>query len=232
MTGRVAVVTGGARGIGAAIAARLRNDGCTVMVGDLVGDPANPQVPELDVRVESSRERFLEMVLRCGRGIDVLINNAGVNDRRSSLESGWADWYALLEVNLVGTLEMSRACHPHLLQRHGCVVDLASTGGHLAIAGSAAYGVSKAAILHLTRILAVEWAPGVRVNSVSPTFVHTDMTSDVAADASYMAAKLASIPLGRVPEPADVADAVAFLAGPQARSVTGRDLAVDGGAIA
>ncbi|HEX5496791.1 MAG TPA: SDR family oxidoreductase [Mycobacteriales bacterium] len=228
----VAIVTGGARGIGAAIVARLRADGFVVVTGDLRGDPSTPDVPRLDVTDAGARETFVGYVAdRYGR-VDVLVNDAGVNDRRTALRSTWPEWRALFDVNVGGTLEMSRCCHPHLVRRRGCVVNVASTGGHVAIPGAAGYGVSKAAVLHLTRILAVEWAPRVRVNSVSPTLVRTDMTADVVRDREYMAAKLATIPLGRTPEPADVAAAVAFLCGPSAVCVTAQDVAVDGGVVA
>lgn len=230
---RVAVVTGGAAGIGAAIVTALRADGVTVVVGDLAGDPADDGVPVLDVTDPLARKGFIDHVRdRFGR-IDILVNDAGVNNRRSALDSDWDDWRRVLDVNLGGTLEMSRACHPYLAASgQGCIVNLASSGGQVAIAGSAAYGVSKAAILHLTRVLAVEWAPRIRVNSVSPTLVRTAMTEDVVDDERYLAAKLASIPLGRTPDPGDVAAAVRFLCGTGASNVTAQDIAVDGGVTA
>jgi NAD(P)-dependent dehydrogenase (short-subunit alcohol dehydrogenase family) len=230
---RVAIVTGGAAGIGAAIVAGLRADGVRVIAGDLSGDPADPVVPALDVTDPRSRGTFLDWVHgRFGR-IDILVNNAGINNRRTALDSDWSDWQPVLAVNLGGTLEMSRGCFPYLdVSGTGCIVNLASSGGHVAIAGSAAYGVSKAAALHLTRILAVEWAPRIRVNSVSPTLVRTAMTADVLDDERYLADKLASIPLGRTPDPADVAATVRFLCGAGAAHITAQDIAVDGGVTA
>lgn len=232
MSALVAVVTGGARGIGAAVCASLRQAGHFVVAGDLVGDPGDVAVPTLDVTDEASRHRFVEWVIaRYGR-VDVLVNNAGINDRRGAAEAGWVEWQPLFDVNVGGVLEMSRHLREQLAKRQGCIVNVASTGGHLAIAGAAAYGVSKAAVLHLTRVLAIEWAPHVRVNSVSPTLVPTPMTADVLGNAQYMQAKLATIPLGVLPEVEDVAAAVAYLCGPQARRVTGQDIAVDGGVVA
>jgi NAD(P)-dependent dehydrogenase (short-subunit alcohol dehydrogenase family) len=112
----------------------------------------------------------------------------------------------------------------------GAVVNLGSTAGQVAIPGSAAYSVSKAAILHLTRVLAVEWAPsGIRVNAVAPTIVPSAMTADVLGDPAYMAAKLATIPLGRIPGRGDVASAVTWLASPAAAVITGQTIFVDGG---
>lgn len=108
------------------------------------------------------------------------------------------------------------------------MVNLGPTAGQVAIPGSAAYSVSKAGVLHLTRVLAVEWA-GVRVNAVAPTIVPSGMTADVLGDPVYMAGKLATIPLGRIPERDDVASAVAWLASPAASVITGHTAFVDGG---
>jgi NAD(P)-dependent dehydrogenase (short-subunit alcohol dehydrogenase family) len=126
---------------------------------------------------------------------------------------------------------MSLAAYPALRLRRGVVVNLASTAGHIAVKGSAAYAASKAGIIHLTRVLALEWAgDGVRVNAVGPTIVPTAMNAGARDNPDYLRDKLASIPLGEMVLPEDVADAVAWLASGAARMVTGQTLFVDGGA--
>jgi len=135
-----------------------------------------------------------------------------------------------VEINLNGTFRMCQAVHPVLSVHGGNVVNMASTGGLVAIAGSAMYGVTKAGIIQLTKILALEWAGArIRVNAVAPTIVPSPMTADVLENETYMAAKLASIPLGRVVRPEEVAAAVRWLASPDAAMVTGHTVCVDGG---
>jgi NAD(P)-dependent dehydrogenase (short-subunit alcohol dehydrogenase family) len=166
---------------------------------------------------------------RFGR-LDLLVNNAGINARGKTEEMPEEAWHEVVEVNLNGTFRMCQAAHPALARDGGAIVNLASTGGLVAIAGSAMYGVTKAAIIHLTKVLSLEWAgAGIRVNAVAPTIVPSPMTADVLGNEAYMAAKLATIPLGRVVEPQEVADAVRWLASPGSAMVTGQTIAVDGG---
>lgn len=131
-------------------------------------------------------------------GIDVVVNNADVNARHDAASSPEKEWTEVLDVNLTGTFRVCLAALPILRESSApAVVNLGSTAGAVAVAGSAAYGVSKAAIMHLTLLLALEWAPfGIRVNAVAPTIVPTDMTADVLRSTDYMTAKLASIPSG------------------------------------
>jgi NAD(P)-dependent dehydrogenase (short-subunit alcohol dehydrogenase family) len=163
--------------------------------------------------------------------LDILVNNAGVTLRQDAAATAEPDWQRILDVNLTGTFRMCQEARPYLAVRgDGAVVNLGSTAGQIAIPGSAAYSVSKAGVLHLTRVLAVEWAPaGVRVNAVAPTIVPSPMTADVLGDAEYMAAKLATIPLGRIPQPGNVAGAVAWLVSPAASVITGHTVFIDGG---
>ena len=229
-TNKVAVVTGGAAGIGEAIARRLAASGHTMVIGDLsIVEPSETAHP-LDVTDPDSCRTFVAAVLdRYGR-LDVLVNNAGINHRRTAAETTREDWDRIIGTNLGGTFTMSVAAYAALRASNGCVVNLGSTSGHVAIAGAAAYGVSKAAIMHLTRVLALEWAGDrIRVNAVAPTIVETAMTADVLNDPEYMTAKLASIPLGRMVTREDVAGAVAYLTSADAVSVTGQVLFVDGG---
>jgi NAD(P)-dependent dehydrogenase (short-subunit alcohol dehydrogenase family) len=245
LTGKVALVTGAGRGIGEAIAARLAADGAAVVMADIdqdacraaaarlsEGGRASVRPVALDVRDRASCQDAVRTTVQAFGRLDILVNNAGVTLRLDAASTTEPDWQRILDVNLTGTFRMCQEALPHLAARaDGAVVSLGSTAGQVAIPGSAAYSVSKAGILHLTRVLAVEWAAaGVRVNAVAPTIVPSDMTADVLGDAAYMAAKLATIPLGRIPERSDVADAVAWLVSPAASMITGHTIFVDGGA--
>ncbi|MBK1787066.1 SDR family oxidoreductase [Prauserella sp. ASG 168] len=246
MTGLTAVVTGAAQGIGVAIAQRLAAAGATVAMADLA-EPGTwtgardgvaavgtePSTHRVDVRsAESCRELVREVQDRHG-GFDVLVNNAGVNSRGAAEELSEQDWQDPIDVNLSGTFRMCQAAFPALTESASpSIVNLTSTAGQVAVPGCAGYAVSKAGILHLTRVLALEWAGNdIRVNAVGPTIVPTEMNADVRASEEYLTDKLASIPLGRMVEPAEVADSVAFLASPAAAMITGHTLFVDGGVV-
>lgn len=235
--GPVALVTGAARGIGVAICEALYNAGHRVVRADLLPRESWAAAPsvldvELDVRSTTScRQAITEVEDRLGR-LDVLVNNAGVVARGMAIDVDDAVFNRILDVNLTGTFRMCQAAQRLLSVGDGAsIVNIASTNGHIAVPNTVAYCVSKAGVIHLTRVLALEWATaGIRVNAVGPTIVATDMTSDVRADDRYMDDKLASIPLGRMAEPADVAGTVVYLVSPAASMVTGQTLFVDGGA--
>jgi NAD(P)-dependent dehydrogenase (short-subunit alcohol dehydrogenase family) len=240
MDGRVALVTGAGGGIGQAVTARLRALGAQVARADLSAapgpgptDPAQPDPSisdHIDVRSDASCSAVVAAVRERHGRLDVLINAAGVMVRRDALGTDTDMWSAILDVNLTGTFRMARAAHPVLMESdRPAIVSVSSTHAFLAARNSVAYSTSKAGLSHLTRLLALEWAPHIRVNAVAPTVVPSAMTADVLADPEYRRRKFDAIPLGYAVPAADVAAAVGFLAGPDVRSVTGQVLVVDGG---
>lgn len=242
---RVAIVTGGAGDIGQATAAALARAGVCVVLADVIPPedwPAgtrNLEVAEgagispdvVDVTSVESCEDLVARVQSVHRRLDVIVNNAGVNIRKTLVETSESEWLRVQNVNVNGAYRLCRAAHGALRDGdHPAVVNIASTAGVVGIPGTAAYGVSKAALIQLTRVLASEWAAdGIRVNAVAPTIVPTAMTSDIMSDKKALEAKLATIPLGRVVEAEEVGEAVAYLASPAARSISGHTLLLDGG---
>jgi NAD(P)-dependent dehydrogenase (short-subunit alcohol dehydrogenase family) len=242
--GRVALVTGAASGIGAATVSRLATRGADVAVCDLNLDAATALAEQISSSTSRSVRAFALDVRRgeeCSRcvaevanhfgRIDYLVNSAGVMSRLDANDTSDEVWHELLEINLHGTIRMCHEAGPWLARQQGsAVVNLGSTNGAVAVPLSAAYGVSKAGIHHLTRILAFEWARnGVRVNAVAPTIVETPMTADIREDPSYLEAKLAAIPLGRMVTPREVAEVVAWLCSQASAMVTGQIIFIDGG---
>ena len=239
--GRVALVTGGAQGIGLAAAQALHEAGATVVLLDRDGAMAQQasaalpgsQALALDVADAQAIERvFGEIAQRHGR-IDILVNNAGVSIRKSSQDLSLAEWNQVLAVNLTGCFLCARAAAAAMPAQGGAVVNTASIMG-LSGAGpypNPAYHATKGALVNLTRSQAVEWAPrGIRVNAVAPTWTRTGFIGELT-DAVRERVR-AVTPLGRMAEPEEVAAAILFLASPAASMVTGHTLAVDGGFLA
>ena len=223
LNGKTAVVTGGANGIGAATARTLEKAGARVEVLDLetgcdVTDEA--QVKQAFARIGT---------------LDILVNNAGRAVRKSAVEVQKADWNAVLDLNLTATFLCSRLAHPHMKKRGGgAIVNLASIMGFSGgIYPNASYQASKGGVVNLTRALALEWAAdNIRVNAVAPTYVRTDLTTPIFSNPELLKTVMGHTPLGRLPEPEDIAAAILFLCSDAARCITGVTLPVDSGYLA
>jgi 3-oxoacyl-[acyl-carrier protein] reductase len=243
--GRVAVVTGGARGIGAATASRLAAGGASVAILDLdesqaaatagrLGAPAAIGVG-CDVTDPDSVQAAVGRVVDQLGGVPVLVNNAGITRDNLLFKMSTDDWDAVIGVHLRGAFLMTRAAQvPMVRQRYGRIVSLSSVSA-LGNRGQANYSAAKMGLQGLTRTLAIELGPyGITANAVAPGFVVTDMTDQTAARLGIPAEQLqqqaaAVTPVRRVGLPDDVAAAICFLAGDDAGFVTGQTLYVDGG---
>jgi NAD(P)-dependent dehydrogenase (short-subunit alcohol dehydrogenase family) len=164
--------------------------------------------------------------------LDLLVNNAGIPLKKAALDLTSTDWDAVMQVNLAGTFFMSQQMGRHLVaaKRPGSIVNIASTHGLVGLQGRSSYGIAKAGVLHMTRMLAYEWAEhGIRVNAVAPGRVDTPSREASLADPNFREAMLARVPLNRFAAPDEVAHAVRYLASPEAAYVTGQTLVLDGG---
>ena len=228
---KVAVVTGGAKGIGAAIVRVLGHAGAHVTVFDLDGTDG----PSVDVTCEPLVQDAFARVARDAGGIDILVNNAGRAARKPATELTVTEWNQVLDVNLTATFVCSKHAHPYMKRRgSGSIVNLASIMGFSGgLFPNAAYQASKGGVVNLTRALALEWAAdNIRVNAVAPTFVRTDLTESIFSNPDSLKTVMEHTPLGRLPEPEDVAAAVLYLCSPAARCITGITLPVDSGYLA
>ena len=242
--GRVALVTGASRGLGRAIALALANAGADVALGlrdakddggtagdiEALGRQALPVA--MDVRdLDQVRVAVDAVVERFGR-LDILVNNAGVSPDDPAEDVTEANFDLTLAVNVKGVFFASQAAGRAMIrQGFGRIVSLSSQAGFVALPGESVYCMSKAAVAHLTKCLAVEWGRhGITVNAVAPTFIHTPGTEAALADPLFEAEVRERIAgLHRVGEPMEVAGAVVFLASPAASMITGHTLLVDGG---
>ena len=227
LEGKVAVVTGGASGIGAATVRLIEKAGGSAISLDIATG--------CDVTDEQAVARALADAERQHGGIDVLVNNAGRANRKPATELTREEWQAVIDLNLTAVFLCSRLAVPYMKKRGaGSIVNLASIMGFSGgIFPNASYQASKGAIVNLTRALALEWAPdNIRVNAVAPTFVRTDLTVPIFSNPETMKRVMQHTPLGRLPEPEEIAAAIVYLCSPAARSITGVTLPVDSGYLA
>jgi NAD(P)-dependent dehydrogenase (short-subunit alcohol dehydrogenase family) len=247
LANRTALVTGASYGVGAATALSLARAGYDVAIiatraenlrATVAMLPPLRAVPlVLDLRSQESIAAAFGAAVAALGPLDLLVNNAAANLRKLAVDVTPDEWDAVIDTNVAGTFFLTQQAGRHWIEnaRPGCVVNIASAHGLVGAAERSTYGISKAAIIHMTKMLAIEWAGhGIRVNAVAPGRMLTDSPSRAqkGSDAAYMAAMLARIPLRRLVTAEEVAATVIYLASPQAASITGQTLVMDGGLTA
>lgn len=243
LQGQVALVTGAARGIGNACALALAHAGADIALGlrDIqTGGELPNQIEamgrrvlplQMDVtRLDEIQDAIDTTVAHFGR-LDILVNNAGLGPSNLAENVREEDFDLTMAVNLKGTFFVSQAAGRVMIkQNHGRIINLSSQAGLVALPTESIYCMTKAAITHLTKCLAVEWGQyNITVNAVAPTFINTPGTAEALEDDTFRADVLSRIALGRIGEPMEVASAVVFLASPAASLITGDTLLIDGG---
>ncbi len=241
---RVAVVTGGARGIGKSISEALANRGCNVVIADINLENAEATAQEIfqatnrktlavhvNVADYSSANEMIDKTLAEFGHVDILVNNAGITRDKLIMRMEEQDWDLVIDINLKGAFNCCKAVvRPMMKQRYGRIVNISSVSGLAGNVGQANYSASKAGLIGLTKTLARELASRqITVNAVAPGFIPTALTVDLPEELKEQIIK--ATPLGRMGKPEEIAYAVAFLASDEAAYITGQVLSVDGGMV-
>ena len=237
LEGRVAVITGGSSGIGAATARRFAAEGATVAIFDRDGEGAIKIANEvgghayaLDVRDAEEITTTIDLVAQTLGQIDILVNNAGTGDLRPMHTVDDKLWHRLIDVNLTGTFNVTRAVIPYMLETGGgSIVNNASVSGVTPTRNEAPYSAAKAGVISLTKSAALEYGPTVRVNCVAPGHIRTPLTAVWEQMPDTFEPIAAQIPLGRIGEADEVAEVILFLASDRSSYITGQTLLIDGG---
>jgi 3-oxoacyl-[acyl-carrier protein] reductase len=241
LEGRVALITGGAQGIGRTIAERFLSEGAAIALCDMNIALAHTAAEELakdggtvkaylmNVAEEEKVDAAVDSVMKDFGRIDILVNNAGITRDNLMIRMKKEDWDLVIGVNLTGTFIVSKGVIRYMMKaRNGVIINIASVVGILGNIGQANYSASKAGIIGLTKTMAKEFASrGITVNAIAPGFIQTEMTDHLSDEAKQ--AFLSAIPLKKPGTASDVAAVAAFLASPDASYITGQVLSVDGG---
>lgn len=243
LNGKVAVVTGGARGIGKAICEELAHDGAKLAIVDILKDVAEQAAADFQKRGVDAKafvanvakaddvEKLMDEIMAAFGKIDIFVNNAGITRDNLMIRMKEEEWDAVIAVNLKGVFNCMKAvARPMMKARSGKIINIASVVGIIGNFGQANYSASKGGVIALTKTGARELAPrSINVNAVAPGFIITDMTEKLTPEAKE--AFLKNIPLARGGTPQDVAHVVRFLAGPESDYLTGQVICVDGGMV-
>ncbi len=233
----VAIVTGGAVGIGKEITTRFLADGATVVIADIneeggaaTADELGCQFEHCDVRDYEQIETLVESVVDEHGSLDVMVNNAGVASETSIERMSLEEWDNVISTNLSGVMNGTKAALPHLKETNGCIINLGSIYGLVGGQGAASYSAAKGGVINFTQQVAIDYADqGVRVNSICPGFVETPMTEKLLEDDRFYSFIEQKTPMDRHGYPEEIAPLAAFLASDDASYITGANIPVDGG---
>ncbi|MFN8206270.1 MAG: SDR family oxidoreductase [Bacteroidales bacterium] len=243
LKGKLALVTGGSKGIGEAIVYELLKHGARVItvardnsglsgkIDEWVGEDLEADGIQADITIPADRERIVDTIKKRWNKLDILVNNVGTNIRKKTIDYKESEIRDIFETNLFSAFDLTRKCYPLLKNsKDASVVNISSVAGLTHLRTGVVYAMTKAAINQLTRNLAVEWAPSdIRVNAVAPWYIKTPLANSVLKDKEYLEQVITKTPLGRIGKPQEVSGLVAFLCMPSAAYITGQCIAVDGG---
>ncbi len=241
LSGKKALVTGGTKGIGRAIVKEFTNLGCQVFCVSRSSEdiekiiyesgPAMVSGMRADISRPEERNDLFSTVREKWDRLDVLVNNAGMNIRKPTLEYSDDEYGKIMDTNLRPALDLCRLFHQMLKKSdQGNIINISSVAGQTSVRTGVVYGMSKSALIHMTRYLSAEWAAdGIRVNAVAPWYIHTPLAETVLQNQSYREEVISRTPMRKIGMPQDVAAVAAFLCMPAAAYITGQTINVDGG---